>query len=110
MLANTGISFEIDNITNYPTLDATGHNACGGALGIEVLGPEFFYQFIVETAYVHVYGNQADRLAVGDQASISGRFQVALNKSVLLRTDIIYGALEDAPDVLGGRIELRHKF
>ena len=32
ILSNTGISFEIDNITNYPTLDATGHNSCGGAL------------------------------------------------------------------------------
>ena len=110
VLSNTGISFEIDNITNYPTLDATGHNACGGALGIELLGPEFYYQFIVETAYVHVYGNPASRLAVGDQASISGRFQVALSKSILLRTDLIYGALEDAPDILGGRLELRHKF
>jgi len=110
VLSNTGISFEIDNITNYPTLDATGHNACGGALGVELLGPQFYYQFIVETAYVHVYGNPADRLAVGDQASISGRFQVALTKSILLRSDIIYGALENAPDILGGRIELRHKF
>lgn len=110
VLTNTGISFEIDNITNYPTLDATGRNACGGALGVELLGPEFYYQFIVETAYVHVYGNPADRLAVGDQASISGRFQVALSKSVLFRTDIIYGALQNAPDILGGRIELRHKF
>lgn len=110
VLSNTGISFEIDNITNYPTLDATGHNSCGGALGIELLGPEFYYQFIVETAYVHVYGNAADRLAVGDQASISGRFQVALTKSILFRTDVIYGALENAPDIVGGRIELRHKF
>jgi hypothetical protein len=110
VLSNTGISFEIDNITNYPTLDATGHNSCGGALGIELLGPEFYYQFIVETAYVHVYGNPAERLAVGDQASISGRFQVALSKSVLFRTDVIYGALENAPDIVGGRIELRHKF
>ena len=110
VLSNTGISFEIDNITNYPTLDATGHNACGGALGIELLGPEFFYQFVLETAYVHVYGNPAERLAVGDQASISGRFQVPLSKSVLLRTDIIYGALENAPDILGGRVEIRHKF
>ncbi|MBC7853875.1 MAG: hypothetical protein IAF94_10595 [Pirellulaceae bacterium] len=110
VLTNTGISFEIDNITNYPTLDATGHNACGGALGIELLGPEFYYQLVLETAYVHVYGNPADRLAVGDQASISGRFQVALSKSVLLRTDLIYGALEDAPDILGCRVEIRHKF
>lgn len=110
VLTNTGLSFEIDNITNYPTLDATGHNSCGGALGIEILGPEFFYQFVIETAYVHVFGNPAERLAVGDQASISGRFQVPLSKSVLLRTDIIYGALEDAPDILGGRVEIRHKF
>ena len=108
VLTNTGISFEIDNITNYPTLDATGHNACGGALGIELLGPEFFYQLVLETAYVHVYGNPTDRL--GDQASVSGRFQVALSKSILLRTDLIYGALEDAPDILGGRVEIRHKF
>jgi hypothetical protein len=110
ILSNTGISFEIDNITNYPTLDATGHNGCGGALGIELLGPEFYYQCIVETAYVHVYGNPADRLAVGDQVSISGRFQIALSKSVLFRTDLIYGALENAPDILGGRLEIRHKF
>ncbi|MFN0021706.1 MAG: hypothetical protein ACKVP0_25950, partial [Pirellulaceae bacterium] len=64
----------------------------------------------VETADVHVYGNPADRLAVGDQASLSGRFQVPLTKSILFRSDIIYGTLENAPDILGGRIELRHKF
>ena len=64
----------------------------------------------MKTAYVHVYGNPADRLAIGDQASLSGRFQVALTNSILFRSDVIYGGFENASDILGGRIELRHKF
>ena len=37
-----------------------------------------------------------ERAAVGDQASISGRIQIPLSKSVLVRTDIVYGALQNA--------------
>ena len=110
MLTNTGISYEIDNITNYPTLDATGHNACGGALGFNLMEANFLNQLILETAYVHTYGPGRQRAAVGDQFALSARYQRALTHSLIFRTDAIYGFLENAPNVAGIRVELRHKF
>ena len=110
VLSNTGISYEIDNITNYPTLNAAAHNTCGGAIGVNVMGEQFLNQLILEGAYVHPFGNQQQSLVLGDQYAVSGRYQRALTKSLILRMDIIYGVLLNAPDISGFRVELRHKF
>ena len=39
ILRNTGILFETDNLTGYPTLDPTGMNTFGGALGVNSFPP-----------------------------------------------------------------------
>src|SRR6185503_17540447 len=46
VLRNTGILFETDNLTNYPTLDATGNDVYGAAFGVDLLSPEFNRQLI----------------------------------------------------------------
>ncbi|MAT15326.1 MAG: hypothetical protein CMJ46_08665, partial [Planctomyces sp.] len=40
ILRNTGINFETDGLTGYPTLDATGANTYGGAVGVNWLGKD----------------------------------------------------------------------
>ena len=41
VLRNTGILFESDNLTGYPTLDPTANDTYGAALGAEFNAPEF---------------------------------------------------------------------
>ena len=65
VLVNTGILFESDILTGYPTLDATGANTCGAAIGIDMLSPEFTHQLILEFATVQVFGNPDLRTAPG---------------------------------------------
>jgi hypothetical protein len=52
VLRNTGITFESDGVTGYPTLDATAHDSYGGALGVEYLFTDLNHQIVVETATV----------------------------------------------------------
>ncbi len=50
ILNNVGINFESDGLTGYPTLDATGVNTVGGALGVNLLGYNFSHQLVLEVA------------------------------------------------------------
>jgi hypothetical protein len=110
VLFSTGINFESDNLTGFPTLDATAQNAYGGAMGVNLLGPMFSHQWVFELATVQTYGRSSDRIAAGDQYAIGARYQMPINNAWLIRFDAMHGFLENASDVTGGRAELRWKF
>lgn len=110
VLRNTGILFESDNLTGYPTLDATAANTYGAAVGIDLLSPEFTHQLVLESAIVHVYGDPDIRNAAGDQFGLGARYQVPLSNATLLRFDAMHGFFNNADDVSGVRAEFRWKF
>ncbi len=110
VLRNTGILFETDNLTGYPTLDASGSSTYGAAVGLNLLSPEFTHQFIVEAAALQVFGNPALRNAAGDEYGIGARYQVPISNATLLRFDVMHGFFDNAPDVSGARAEFRWKF
>lgn len=110
ILKNTGILFEADGMTGYPTLDATGNDTYGAALGLNLLTPDFCQQLVLEGAFLQVHGDAADRIAAGDQYGLGIRYQRPLNHAVILRLDGMVGFLDNADDISGLRIELRHKF
>jgi hypothetical protein len=110
VLRNTGILFESDNLTNYPTLDATGNDTYGAAIGIDLLSPQFTHQLILETAILQVFGDPATRNAPGDQYGIGARYQVPISHCTLLRFDVMHGFFENTDDVTGARAEFRWKF
>ncbi|MBM3966264.1 MAG: hypothetical protein FJ308_14555 [Planctomycetes bacterium] len=110
ILRNTGINFETDGLTNYPTLNATGSNAYGGATGINMLSADFRKQLVLEFAALDPYGGNTFGRAAGPQYAIGARFQKALNNWTILRLDAMNGWLDGAPDIYGMRSELRWKF
>ena len=67
MLRNTGILFESDNLTGYPTLDATANDTYGAAVGLDLLAPDFSQQLILEAAVVQRMGNPPNAEAPDDQ-------------------------------------------
>ena len=109
ILKNTGILFETDGLTGYPTLDATANNTYGGALGIEYLF-NLDQQIVFEAATVQVMDSAANRAAQGAQYGVGIRYQIPLNHSWILRADAMYGWFNSASDVAGARLELRYKF
>ncbi|MEM7781923.1 MAG: hypothetical protein AAF623_00995 [Planctomycetota bacterium] len=110
VLANTGILFESDGITGYPTLDATANDAFGGAIGLNILAKDFSQQLILEIAGLGVHGNDATRNAPGAQGGVGFRYQLPITNAALLRFDGMVGFLEDQEDVRGIRVEYRHKW
>lgn len=110
ILRNTGINFETDGLTGYPTLDATGSNAYGGAVGVNLLSADFRKQWIVEFAAQDTYGDPAISAAAGPQYGIGTRWQKAINNRSLWRVDLMNAWLDNAPDIYGTRTEFRWKF
>lgn len=110
VLRNTGILFESDGMTGYPTLDATANDTFGAALGLNLLAGDFSQQLIVEAAAVGVMGDVVSRNAPGSQFGIGFRHQIPISNSVIIRTDGMLGFLKNTDDISGLRIELRHKF
>lgn len=110
VLRNTGILFETDNLTGYPTLDATANQTYGGALGLSLLPADFSQQLVVETAYVGTMGESTGRNALDDQYGFGMRYQLPISNAVILRLDGMYGWLRDTDDISGVRFEFRHKF
>ncbi len=110
VLRNTGINFESDNLTNYPTLDATGNDVYGAAVGIDLLGQGFTHQLIMEAAVLQVLGDDPLRNARGDQYALGVRYQRPLSNSWIFRADAMHGWRDDDSNVAGARVELRHKF
>jgi len=110
VLFNTGILFQSDALTGYPTLDASGNNTFGAALGVDLLAPNFDQQLIVEVAALGVHGADTNRIAPGDQLGIGARYQVPITNAHLLRFDAMHGWLENSNDISGARAEFRWKF
>ena len=112
VLRNTGILFESDNLTGYPTLDATANDTYGMALGVNILsgGDRYSQQLVLETAFLGVAGDDATRNANGDQYGVGFRYQLPLSNSVIFRSDGMVGFLRNDDDVSGIRVEVRKKF
>lgn len=108
VLRNTGINFEIDGLNGHPTLDASGSDAWGGAVGVDLIGGNFDRQWIVEAAYVSPHGDSA--LIDQDQIGLGTRYQFTLFHNVIIRMDAMYGWQRDDTNVYGTRIEYRWKF
>jgi hypothetical protein len=109
ILRNTGILFETDNLTNYPTLDPTGVNTYGGALGLNIIPATIHRQLIVEYAYVGLM-DSTDRNVLGSEHGVGARYQQNLTNAWLFRTDAMYGFRAGDNDLSGARMELRYKF
>ena len=105
VLRNTGINFETDGMTDYPTLDASGHDSWGGAVGVEYLF-NLDRQIVVEAAAVE----RMDDNPLGSEYAVGIRFQEPLNHAWILRVDAMAGWRDGAEDVLGARLEIRRKF
>ena len=110
VLANTGILFESDGITNYPTLDPTANDTFGGAFGVNLIADDFSQQLVVEAALLGVMGEDSDRNAPGAQYGVGFRYQLPLTNSIIFRTDGMYGFFDNSEDVRGLRFELRRKY
>jgi hypothetical protein len=110
VLRNTGILFESDILTGYPTLDATGNDTYGAAIGLDLLAPEYRHQLILEAATLQAFGDPTFRNAPGDQYGVGMRYQVPISNAHLLRFDVMHGWLENADDLSGARAEFRWKF
>ena len=110
VLRNTGILFESDNLTGYPTLDATGNDTYGAAVGVDLLAHDFSQQLILEAAVLQAYGDPMFRNAPGDQYGIGARYQIPISHRYLLRFDVMHGWFENSDDVTGARTEFRWKF
>ncbi len=110
ILRNTGILFESDGMTNYPTLDPTANDTVGGALGLNLLANGFSQQLVVEAAWLNTIGDDLNRNAAGNQYGVAFRYQLPLSNSIIFRADGMYGFLDNADDINGVRIELRQKF
>jgi hypothetical protein len=107
VLRNTGINFESDGVTAYPTLDAKAHDSYGGALGLEYIHlPNFDHQIIMEGSVVErMRGNTA-----GKQYALGARYQHPFNRDLILRLDAMRGWITGQKDIYGARVELRLKF
>ncbi|MDX1930324.1 MAG: hypothetical protein SFV81_27610 [Pirellulaceae bacterium] len=110
ILRNTGINFETDLLTGYPTLDATGNNTYGAAFGLNMLGSNFTHQLVLEFAALAATGSQQFRVAPGDQYAAGVRYQKPLSHRWIFRADTMYGWLRNSEDIFGNRIEFRWKF
>lgn len=105
VLRNTGINFESDGITAYPTLDASARKAYGGAAGLEWLF-KLDRQIVVEGAVVQRTGGGA----LGDEYALGVRYQHPITNAWIVRADAMHGWRQGQKDVYGVRLELRRKF
>ncbi|XZE20768.1 hypothetical protein SH449x_000655 [Pirellulaceae bacterium SH449] len=110
ILRNTGINFESDGLTAYPTLNDTGANSYGGAVGFNLLSADFRQQFVAEFTALNPYGNPAISRISGAQYAIGARYQRAINNRALIRFDAINGWLDNDSNIYGMRSEFRWKF
>jgi len=108
VLKNTGLSFESDGLTGFPTLDASGINSFGGAIGIENLFA-LDQQLVLEVSAVvpHSATNRANKNV---QFGAGVRYQRPLNNAVIFRFDAMYGNFGGGVNSSGIRMELRRKF
>jgi hypothetical protein len=105
VLGNTGINFQTDGLTGFPTLDFHGHDTYGGAGGVEYLF-NLNRSVIFEGAAVEPMRSNP----LGAQYAFGASFQQPLNNAWILRFDGMRGWLEKQRDIYGVRVELRRKF
>jgi hypothetical protein len=105
VLKNTGINFESDGLTGYPTLDPRAADSWGAAVGLEKLWG-ISQQVVVEAAVVQ----RMSASTLGDQYALGVRFQRPLNNAWIFRADAMRGWRQGQNDVYGVRVELRRKF
>jgi hypothetical protein len=110
ILRNIGINFETDALNGYPTLDDTGHNTAGGAIGVNLLGSSLERQIILEASMVQSHDFDNRQRLPGNEYGLGMRYQVPLSNCTLLRFDTMYGWREHREDVFGARAEFRYKF
>lgn len=110
ILRNVGINFETDGLNGYPTLDDSGINSVGGAVGVNLLGAAITHQVVLEAAVVHGYGSDGNRVNNGDQYGLGARYQLPLSHCTLVRFDTMVGFRESESDLYGARAEFRYKF
>ena len=108
VLKNVALSFETDALTGFPTLDVTGRDTLGGALGVQYLF-SLEQQIVVDVAAVIPWDGE-NGVAKDEQFALSARYQIPLSNQWIFRADAMYGALVDDEDVFGARMELRLKF
>jgi hypothetical protein len=106
VLKNTGINFETDGLTNYPTLDATAHDSYGAAFGVEKLFQKLDGQIVVEGAIVERRGDNTQ----GNQYALGARYQHRISNAWIVRLDAMKGWRQGLKDVYGARVEIRRKF
>jgi hypothetical protein len=106
VLRNTGINFESDGLTAYPTLDARAQDSYGAAVGLERLFNQLDGQIVVEAAVVERRGSSA----LGNQYALGARYQHRISNAWILRLDAMKGWLQGSKDVYGARVEIRRKF
>ena len=104
VLKNTGINFESDGLTDYPTLDDGANESFGGALGAEYLF-NLDRQIVLEGALVERMGDSA----LGSQYALGARYQHPISNAWIVRFDVMHGWRQGLEDVSGVRLELRRK-
>lgn len=109
VLLNTGINFETDGITGFPTLESSAHDTYGGAFGIEYLF-DLSQQVVFEVATLDTMGNDPLRPAKGSQTALGFRFQKKLNYAWIFRADAMVASRQGLDNLSGFRVELRRKF
>jgi len=106
VLKNTGINFETDGMTAYPTLTASANDAYGGAIGFENLF-KLDQQLVVELAR---YQPRGDNNPLGAQTAFGVRFQRPITNVWIVRADAMKGWRSGLNDIYGVRLEFRRKF
>lgn len=106
VLKNTGINFETDGMTAYPTLTASANDAYGGALGLEYLF-NLDQQIVAEVAR---YQPRGDNNPLGAQTGFGLRFQRPITHTWIVRADAMKGWRTGLNDIYGVRLEFRRKF
>ena len=111
ILQNTGIIFEADGMTAFPTLEPTANDTWGGAMGIEYLF-DLDQQIVVEAALVKTAEgfNKPGRNARGHEYGFAARYQLPLTQTLILRADAMIGLRQQQRKIWGARTELRWKF
>ena len=104
VLNNTGINFESDGLTAYPTLDGKAQDSYGGALGLEYLF-SLDRQIVAEAAVVERMNDNP----LGRQYALGVRYQHKVSNAWIVRADAMHGWRDGLDDVFGVRLEIRRK-
>ena len=106
---NIGINFEGDALSGFPSLNATGQNAYGAAIGIEYLF-NLDKQVVFEIAGQNPLENADDSNISGYEVAAGIRAQMPISNAWIIRTNLMYGIRENEEDVAGVTLEFRWKF